>query len=132
MKQALKVALERSSTCQQLVKDNSETVNVAAGPGACHVSSRLLGAHIRRGPENLTIESQQDITTALGKTEVHQNGVPRLIEHDVCGLNVAMNHSPPVSVMQPRSNDSYDFSRLTSLKSAESQRHRERLAVDEG
>ena len=89
------VAAERALAGQQLVEDDAEAVDVAAGVDPPRLAPRLLGAACRRacpGPgPSWVIDGV--VGLALGQAEVHQVRPALVVEQDVRGLDVAVDHA---------------------------------------
>src|SRR5262249_412938 len=69
------VAFERQLAGQDLVKDHTQAIHIAAAVDFMTFAARLLGAHVGRRAENLALNRQRGFAAlALGEAEVHNLG----------------------------------------------------------
>ena len=95
------VAAERQLAGQQLVEDDAEAVDVAAGVDPVRLAAGLLGAHVGRRAQHLAVEGHRRLVgLALGQAEVHQVRPAVVVEHDVRRLDVAVDDAVVVGVVQ--------------------------------
>jgi hypothetical protein len=85
---------------QHLVQRDSERVDVAArvGVGGEH----LLGRHVAAGAHRHSRARQAALAHHLGDAEVHHLDDALAIQHDVAGLDVAMNDAGAVGMAEPQ------------------------------
>ena len=61
----------------------------------------LLGRHVGRRAQNLPFDGHRDLARlALRQAEVHDVRLAAAVDHDVAGLQVAMDHALLVGVVQ--------------------------------
>ncbi len=128
MQDALHVAPKWSLTCQQLVEDYSQAVNVA--PRIDAFALRLFGAHVGRGPQNRPGDGDQRLPLAPGQAEIHQKRLAAFVEHNVRRLDVTVNHTALMRVLQSIGQDTHNSCSLPRLELAGSQGLAQRLTAN--
>jgi hypothetical protein len=117
--------VERPLAPQRLVERHAERELI----GACidRVPEELFGRHVaRRAGANARL------TTRGGKAEVHEPHLARGVEHDVRGLEIAMQHAAVVRGGESRAELPGDVERLVFRKPSDApQGRRQILAVHE-
>jgi hypothetical protein len=94
-------AAERQLAGQQLVKDDAKAVNVAAAIDLVSLAARLLGAHVGRRAEHLTLDRHGAVAgIALGQAEIDQPGRALLAQHDIAWFHIPVDDAHFVGVPQ--------------------------------
>ena len=92
------VPAQRMSPGQQLVQHHAGGVDVAgrldAAPG------RLLRRHVGDGADHVAVAGERVRVHEVGDAEVHDLDVPPVVEHDVLGLDVAVDDALAVRVRE--------------------------------
>ena len=84
--------LERQLAGEHAVEDHAEAVDVATTIGLVRPSLGLLGRHVGRGAQDLTVDRQGAAVGDLPRqTEVGELGLTRFVDEDVRGLDVAVD-----------------------------------------
>ena len=86
---AQSLRLECALACKDLVEHESERIDVA--PGRDFFSRELLRRHVCGSP--ITDLVCCDLDGQLGEAEVHDHDLALGVEHDIGGLQVAMQHA---------------------------------------
>ena len=91
------VAAERPLAGEQLVEDDAEAVDVAAGVDRVRLAAGLLGRHVGRRAEHLAVGRHRRVVgVALGQAEVHEVRLAVGVEQDVRRLDVAVDDAERV------------------------------------
>ena len=91
---------ERWMAAHALVHHAPERIDV--GRGADRLAADLLGRHVVHRPERLPGQRQQASLGVLGQAEVGDVPAAALVEQDVGGLDVAVNHPGRPQRLEPR------------------------------
>ncbi len=114
---------------EEEIEDGPEREQV--GATVDRPAQRLLRRHVERGPEE--VPARRQVSLLLGQSrdaEVQDLGLARGQEHDVGGLDVAVNDPLPMRVVQPFRHALHDAERLAPRHGAGRGHDRgERLAV---
>src|SRR5262249_12973931 len=92
------------------VKDNAETVNVGTGIDAVAFAPCLFGAHVGRSAGEA--RSGAEILVAQGQAEIGHHRAAGGVEQDVGRLDVAVDQTALVGVVQRLGNSGRNFHRL--------------------
>ncbi len=108
--------LVRRTPSEQVIEDRPERVDVALGAVQIALPARLLGRHVRGRPEHVAVPSdvrarQRDVVfhggladlriavrDAPSQAPVHHQDLAELADHEVLGLEVAMDDPAAVGV----------------------------------
>jgi translation elongation factor EF-G len=94
------VAAERQLAGDEFVEHDAEAVDVTARIDVVPFAAGLLGRHVGRRAQHLAVARHGDLArVALGQAEIHDVRLTLQVEHDVRGLEVAMDHALPVRVI---------------------------------
>ena len=94
-------AAEGKLAGQHLVEDDPQAVDVAPPVDLAVLAAGLLRRHVGGGAQHLAVDGDGDLAgLALGQAEVHQVGLAVLVDHDVLGLDVTMDHAVLVGIME--------------------------------
>jgi hypothetical protein len=100
----------RRPTDQHRVEDGAEAVDVRAHVG--REAQGLLGGQVARRPEDRARGRERAAVDPPGQAEVDQAGSPLVVEHHVAGLEVAVQHTAGVGVLDPPRQRGRDRPRL--------------------
>lgn len=89
---------ERGAAGNHLVRDDAQAVDV--GRGSDRIAFRLLGAHVLRCSHDRPDACEPGAAQNEHEAKVQKRRVPVLSDHDVAGLDVAVNHVLFVGVVQ--------------------------------
>ena len=92
------VAVERRPERQQLVQRGPQAVDV--GPPVDDPRARLLGTHVPRRAQQAVVMGQAGIGEPAGQAEVRHPDRSLLVDQQVGGLDVAMDHAMMVGVRE--------------------------------
>ncbi len=95
------VGLEGHHAGEERVSDNAQAVNIGAAVDLA--PARLLRRHERRRANGGADDGVGGVILVeqLGDAEVHEQGFAVAIDHDVAGLDVAVEHAQVVGIVQP-------------------------------
>jgi hypothetical protein len=104
---------ERRLAHQQLVRENAERVDVRPVIGR-GIAPRLLRGHVGRGPDDHARDGQLRIAGAAQRFRYAEVGEEHVVvaDHDVLGLDVAVDYPTPVGVGQRPGDVAHDGDRL--------------------
>ena len=98
----------------------------------CPSPRGLLRAHVGRRAQNLAIQRHGHLARLpLGQAEIHQTGPALVVDHDVRGLDVAVDDAAPVGVLQRIGHLGNQTGRLTRGRPTARQEVRQGQAPDE-
>ena len=111
MQQQRRVPFERWLPGQHLVEDHSQRVHIAPTIDKVAITTSLFRGHVRRSSQNQSRTGQLRLVTApLRQTEVGDMWLTLRVHQNVAGLEIAMNHSRLVSVVDGIRNTGHDSS----------------------
>ena len=94
-----RIPAKRQFACDQLEQDHPQRVHIAARCVVCR-SLGLFRRHIGGRPQNFAVHGHRDLTgLPLGQTEIHDADPTSIIEHDIAGLQVPVDHAVLMSVL---------------------------------
>src|SRR6185436_20030166 len=89
----------------ELKKNNSEAVDVAAPVGCVGFALRLLRRHIGRGADYLSVHSHRDLAHfASREAEVHEVRLSLPVDQDIGGFQVTMHNALFVCMLESVAN----------------------------
>lgn len=126
--------LKRPTAAEQFVKYDSQAVDVGGRADRLAVSAGLFRRHVGRRPHDLPAVTDLSVARVLpaGETEVHDHRFALAVDHDVRGLEVAMD-DPFVMGFLQRQGQFADYRHDLAVAQLRFrlQHLRQRLAVDE-
>ncbi len=108
------LAIVRDLSHEGLVGQHAEAVEVA--PPVDALGAGLLGTHVMGSPDGHAGARQLGAAPRLGDAEVGDHALPELIEHDVVGLDIAVDDAPLVGVSQRAPHVAEQLPDLSRLK----------------
>ena len=97
-----RIALERKAAGQHLEEDDPQGIEVRAGAGLLALD--LLGRHILGRPDHHVAAGDAFGADQAGDPEIHDPGVAISVDHDVRGLEIAVDDPQPVGLGEPLGN----------------------------
>ena len=95
-----RAAAKRRRTGQRLVKHRAQAVHVGRGGDIPRVSTRLLGRHVGRcAQDRVRVRQRAVFLYEFGQTEVSQVRLALGIKQNVAGLEIAMQHTTLMSIV---------------------------------
>ena len=92
------LAAKRDRSSHQFVKNDSPSPDI--GPGVDVLGLDLLGRHVLGRPDHDAGAGQAARPAREGDSEIHDPDVPLAVDHDVLGLEVAVDDADPVGLVQ--------------------------------
>ena len=90
---------------EHLKQDNSQRINIAPPVSRMSLAARLLGRHVGRRTEHLTVHRHGHLTYfTAGQTKIHQMRLAFGVHHHVGRFQIAMDDALLVCVMQSLGN----------------------------
>ena len=80
------------------------------------LASGLFGAHVHRRSDKLVLRALAEILVAQGDSKIGDVGLGPVVDQDVFGLDIAVNQSLGVGVMECLRDRGDDFRRLGQRK----------------
>src|SRR5205814_1529692 len=108
-------SLESTLAGQDFVEDEAERINIASD--ADIAAGKLLRGHVgrRSGSDFRTF----DVRSESGKSKIRDANLAGSVEHYVCGLQIAVDHTSLVGRRKTRADLPRDFRRLVLRKPAD-------------
>ena len=116
------LAAKRQFAREKFEQDHAQRVNVAASIGPVPLAAGLLGRHVGRRAQQLSLDREGHFADfAACQAEVDDVGLAVAIHHDVAGLQIAVDHARLMRMLQRVGELDHDFGGVdgTELLAAE-------------
>ncbi len=92
--------LKRWMPGQHLIGDDTKRVEVRTRAHSTELGVKLLRGHVGQGTDLLATADLPALRLSLGQAEIHECGMPIGADDDVRRLDIAVQHSLPVSIVE--------------------------------